>query len=75
LSCPSTYVIVTREQSTAASSGSLTATVNGIVSPYEKSWPLPGVEIVTVGAVLPTPTCTPAVPVAPAGSRTVRVTL
>ena len=64
---------MTRAQSIVPSSGSVTVIWNGTVSPKENSWPLAGVLMVTVGAVLPTLICTLAVPVAPCGSRTVSV--
>ena len=43
------------------------------MSPKENSWPSAGACRVTVGAVLPTLTCTFAVPVSPVGSVTVSV--
>jgi hypothetical protein len=45
------------------------------VSPNENCRPFCGVSMTTVGAVLPTPICTFAVPLAPSGSVTVSVTL
>jgi hypothetical protein len=47
--------------------------LNGTVSPKEKSEPLPGELMVTVGTALPALMVTLAVPVAPCGSRTVNV--
>jgi hypothetical protein len=66
--------MVTPEQSIVPSSGSVTVTENGTVSPKLTSCPFAGEVIVTVGAVLPTPIWTFAVPVAPCGSVTVSVT-
>ena len=57
------------------SSGSDTVIVYGTVSPKLNSVPLTGVFSVTVGAVLPTVITTLAVPVRPAGSVTVSVTV
>src|SRR5688572_20648567 len=73
LSWPSEYVTVTRAQLIVPSSGSLPVTVNGIVSPKLNSCPFPGVDRLTVGAVLPTLMMTLAVPGRPCGSRTVNV--
>jgi hypothetical protein len=54
VSCPSTNVTCTSSQSTTPSSGSVTVTTNGIVSPNENSPPSIGRFTITVGEVLPT---------------------
>ena len=64
---------MTRAQLIVPSSGSVTLTVNGTVSPKLNSCPSAGAVSVTVGAVLPTVTTRLAVPVSPVGSVTVSV--
>ena len=54
VSCPSTNVTCTSEQSIAPSSGSVTVTVNGMLSPKANVPPSTGVFTTTVGLVLPT---------------------
>ena len=54
VSCTSTNVTSTREQSTGPSSGSVTVTENGMSWPNSKKSPSSGVSIVIVGEVLPT---------------------
>lgn len=73
LSWPRTKVTSTFEQSIAASSGSVTRTLNGMASPKLNSCPSLGSSRVTFGAVLPTTTCTLALPVRPLGSFAVSV--
>ncbi len=63
----------TRAQSMEVSSGSVTLTRKGTVSPNEKSWPSAGSVRLTVGAVFPTVTMTPAVAVLAVTSVTVSV--
>ena len=58
---------VTLVQSIVPSSGSLTVTWNGTVSPKENSCPATGWVRFTVGAVLPDVTTRLAVPVSPSG--------
>src|SRR4051794_1598558 len=54
VSCPSTNVTCTAEQLTVPSSGSVTVTVNGMLSPNANVPPSTGVLTTTVGLVLPT---------------------
>lgn len=64
---------VTLEQSIGPSSGSVTVTLKGSLSPNLNRAPSAGTVIFTLGAVLPTTTRTEELPVFPSGSVTVSV--
>jgi hypothetical protein len=64
------YSTTTFEQSIVPSSGSVTVTWNGTVSPKPKKPPLTGASSFTAGSVLPAVTTTLAAPVNPVVSVT-----
>src|SRR4051812_48587133 len=72
VSCPSTNVTWTSEQLTVPSSGSVTVTVNGMLSPKANVPPSTGVFTTTVGLVLPTVIVVLVAVCSPEESNTVR---